>query len=816
MGMYHGRRNEGLRILLLDTKGRNPNHYICLALRQALEAAPGVECVIKADYNTAIDDAVQHRCNLFFAFDGEELDRVICARVAAVCNLALLWVTEDPYELSRNVANADLFDLIFTNDTGCVSAYGAKGRHLPLAGSRPFHWRPLQEGSAALRYDTFFAGTAWPNRVELIRQLLDAAKGGAAIKAKIALPTNEHLPAFELQLPKSQFAWRMAPPDFASFANRSVSTILLPRLFSASGNRDFAETPPPRLYEAALAGTVQLVQSTLAEAAQYFEPGQDFIYFDTAHELLEAIRDLRADGAWRNQIAGRAQAKALARHCYEHRVAEVLAEVGMLQPASRAPILRSRPRLLFVVHNVVENGNFGGVEVYAKQIAQRLADTYDVFFYVPAPPRSVHLLNPLGELVQKFDFSQVISESQLSCREREEAFSDALTRFGISVVHFHHLIGHVPSLVEIARALGVSTAMTFHDHYAICQNFLLLSFRGGYCRPDEIPQAQCDICLWNGHHALPGSQSVRRAYWDQILGMIDLLVFNTSGVRSLNARIFPAVAAHKNIAVLSVPIVSPRAIRPSAHARRLSIAVLGNFTAHKGADVVARVIALLDNREFEFHIFGRIDTAYRWLSDARRFPAVHVHGPYSPTEIPSALGECDVSLHLSIFPETYCLTLSECFARGLVPIVADIGALGERVVDGVNGLKIAADAEGELLQALRRLAETPDLLDTLRANISAAPIAMIEPHCDELRALYKPLNDAAGRHAAAAEDVGALSLAKLHRPAILNWTTPLQAHSDTAPKRRLGKLLFRGVGHLRRNGFISTCMAAFQYTKRHL
>lgn len=97
----------GLRILLLDTKTQNPNHYICLAIQQAFMATSGVDHVVKAELHNAVSEAVKHGCNLFFAFDGEELEFSICSRVAAVCGLSVLWVTEDPYELNTNVANAD-------------------------------------------------------------------------------------------------------------------------------------------------------------------------------------------------------------------------------------------------------------------------------------------------------------------------------------------------------------------------------------------------------------------------------------------------------------------------------------------------------------------------------------------------------------------------------------------------------------------------------------------------------------------------------------------------------------------------------------
>jgi glycosyltransferase involved in cell wall biosynthesis/spore maturation protein CgeB len=813
--------NAGFRILLLDTKSENPNHYICLAIREALKGMAGVDFVVKADYSNAVSLAVQHHCNLFLAFDGEAMDRLICSRVAAVCGTSVLWVTEDPYEMSVNVANADLFNLVFTNDSSCVAAYGEKGRHLPLAGAKPFHFLPIQEDPKALRYDVFFAGTAWPNRVALLKQVLESNWGGEKVKAKIALPTNPYLPPVDLPLPLSQINWRTSPADFTSFANKSLSTLVLPRVFSASGNRDFAETPPPRLYEAALAGTVQLVQSKLTEAGQYFEAGQDFLYFDSAKDLIEKLAALRADINWRNQISRRAQDKALAKHCYENRMAVILDEVRKLKqltPPTRAVISKAagKPKILFVVHNVVGNINFGGVEVYLKHITGALAQEYEPYFYMSNPhshPNSTVLLDSQGSIIRTYEFSQPLSIWQLSCIERQNAFVSVLTNFDISLIHFHHLIGHVPSLVEIAQALGVPTVMTMHDHYAICHEFMLLSFKGQYCHPDEIALSQCDICLWHKHNILPGGQAARRTYWDRILGMVGTLIFNTSGSRELTAKIYPSVSGHKDIAILPVPRdpVQVQTGNKLPKKNSLNIAILGNFLHHKGSEVINRVMPLFKGSNVEFHIFGRINVQYEYLRSPEEFPFIHVYGAYEPGQIPEEINSCEVSLHLSIWPETYCLTLSEAWDRGLVPIVSDLGALGERVTDGVNGLKIKPDSEGDLEQAIHRLMETPGLLESLRKNIGSAPISRTEPHVAGLRKIY---GESILRSELKTASEGLLkgdSLKSWH-PMIANWASVLLPPPAPPP---VG-LARRVVRHIRKRGLLSMLQRSVQYLKERL
>jgi hypothetical protein len=218
-------------------------------------------------------------------------------------------------------------------------------------------------------------------------------------------------------------------------------------------------------------------------------------------------------------------------------------------------------------------------------------------------------------------------------------------------------------------------------------------------------------------------------------------------VRHLVSSIYPAVRQHRRTQVLPAPILDDRALETSVtkpleswrQGSALKVALLGNVTVGKGGDLFAPAAFALAGAPVEFHVFGRIDDAYRHLEDKRQFPNVFVHGQYLADELPAELLQCDVSVHVSIWPETYCLTLSEAWQNRIVPIVTDIGALGERVRNRVNGLKIRVGEEGDLINAIRLLAEDRDLLASLRANISRDLYSTVTPHVQALTAEYHAL-----------------------------------------------------------------------------
>lgn len=117
-------------------------------------------------------------------------------------------------------------------------------------------------------------------------------------------------------------------------------------------------------------------------------------------------------------------------------------------------------------------------------------------------------------------------------------------------------------------------------------------------------------------------------------------------------------------------------------------------------------------------------------------PNVTYYGRYTPGDL-DALGLADVSLHLSIWPETFCIALSEAWQAGLVPIVTDIGALGERVADGVNGFKVPVGDVSSVLNRLEMLRVSPQMLEAMRSRIGPHLWADNREYAEALLQLYR-------------------------------------------------------------------------------
>jgi glycosyltransferase involved in cell wall biosynthesis len=424
-------------------------------------------------------------------------------------------------------------------------------------------------------------------------------------------------------------------------------------------------------------------------------------------------------------------------------------------------------RLLFVCHNHISLGNFGGVEVYTDLLARSLPEDMEPLIYFPdrsfPESRLLRLLDVRKGTTRDVRFSTGWSTATLTNTEREQEFAKLLHDERIDLVHFHHMLGHPWSLPLVARTLGVPTVTTVEDYYASCAHLNLINPMRRFCRAAELPAEACDMCLQEGsiHRQFssgalsressaaslaeqrrvgPGSQASRRGYVASVIDAHDLVIFISRAAQEHTLNLLPISPRPRQTTVEGLPIPPPH----TAQARRefvapLRVAVPGNLSFIKGADALCRIFSATRNESIEFHVFGRIDAPYDDILKTLDLPHVHLHGGYQPRDSCSKLATCDVSLLLSIWPETYVLTLSESWRADVVPIVTDIGALGERVAHNVNGFKVPVDEPSAVVNKLREILHDPRQLPRIRRNIHEGLYRRLDDHLGVLTGHYRRL-----------------------------------------------------------------------------
>lgn len=726
-------------VLLINSKRSDPNYYICLQIRNALKQHGDVESVVLADYSNAATIVQGGRFNLLFVYGGESINQPVVQVLKRACGNAIVWFTEDPYELNNNIHSSELFDLVFTNDPGSVADYPHTAFFLPLASSEEFHFFPVPENDDAYRYDLSFIGTAWPNRTKMIEALMQAKP---EFKYKLALPTNEHLPKFKLPIPESEINWRTPNTELAKIANNSRFSLILHREFSASGNKEKAESPGPRLFEIAMAGGLLLVDDSIELNSDLFSPGTEYLPFKNLKECLTQIEYYADKPHERKKIIEAAQQRAIQYHTYDQRINSLFEKVNAkLSPeASKLPDLdqKENKKLLIVVHNVVNVQPFGGVEVYVDSILKKLKDDYDIYFYIPNKQKDQHksyaVLDAEYNLIEEVDFSFPINGNWLSEPERESRFFDLLVKYKIDIVHYHHFLDQIPSLPLISKVLGIKSIISIHDYYFICDSFNLYNEKHQYCDVRNRSIESCDLCASKRVGFVRGAIQKRRTFYERALKNADVVLGYSETTKAYHQSIFKGL---DNIQITPLPTTTMNQNRPeSKQTEKFMVAILGNFSAHKGADLYLDIFKYMADENVEFHLYGKMNDHYSHVLDSWNLKNVFVHKEYAVSELNVLLKDKNLSLHLSTWPETFLLTLSESWDNGLVPIVSDIGALGERVTDGVDGFIVPVNDSGAVVHIIRRLMNDIELYKTIFANVQSLKLTNFDEHIEFLEKIY--------------------------------------------------------------------------------
>lgn len=732
---------KSLSVLLLDTEPRTHNFYITLGIADALRQNPFVDRVVLASHKDAIRKFVDDKLDTFIAFGGSHRHTDLLARICCLADLSILWTTEDPYAVVENVRSSVCFDVIFSNDNASVASYGGRAYHLPLAANPLFQDLPVKANEEEYLYDLLFIGTAWPNRTRSINRIISSF--GPELKVKLALPWNEFTGQPQLDNRDLIIDWRCGNGDFARFANTSKVVLTLPRDFTISPeSRATGSTPPPRLFETALAGGFQIIVSPEPEIRDYYDSEAEVLVCTCDDEAISLIRQMLADPERRMSMAARARARTLREHLYEHRIQQMLSRALAHRRSSAQASLISKKRktVLFVSHNRQTRFPGGGVEIYQEFLSDRFHD-HDVVFLFPTVKNGRTLLCVEGKDVAYELECATMNRQLLTDPQIESFFEKILFEQGIDVVHFHHLL-HLPlSLPLIAQACGVAIVWQIHDYYLICDHYNLLNNDQRFCDVVNNGSNYCNTCL-STVEGYPHDVKVRRdEFVALVVKAVDAFIASSPSSGHYLRSFFHEVDANR-INIIELPALGKACSKKKAKDvsfAHLNVAIPGVFNEAKGGRCLIEVMRRCADYEIYFKILGRADPYFEEQIKLIGSKRIVVQNGYDQTEIIHLMSDCDVSLHLSIWPETYMLSLTEAWQAGLVPIVTALGAPGERVTDGVDGFIVPPSDSNAAVACLTRLLLDRAILTSMREAVQAKEFTTPEKHVAAIERLYERL-----------------------------------------------------------------------------
>ncbi|MEA3377710.1 MAG: glycosyltransferase family 4 protein [Chloroflexota bacterium] len=368
-------------------------------------------------------------------------------------------------------------------------------------------------------------------------------------------------------------------------------------------------------------------------------------------------------------------------------------------------------RVALVVHKFPP-ASLGGTEIYTHNLARELSrQGHDVFVFYRHDEAGVRESDTTWEEREGFRVCRVSRPLDIASapaftqfldtffnRGIERAFQRFLDKVEPDIIHFQHVMSLSYRLIGLAKQRDLPSLLTLHDYWFICANSQLIWPDGQVCRGKALG-LNCARCVLTARVNSPLLQLLRPAI-APLLGIRDALVRRTALAADLliapshfliqqyNEAGFPADRFVYLENGIDVERIRRYRHQPSPDGK-LRFTYLGSLAWQKGVHVLVKAFQGIPAEEAVLKIYG----------DPTVFPdyAAHLQEIADPTstrfeglvpneEVGRVLAETDVVVVPSLWYENSPVVIEEAFAAGVPVVASKIGALTEKVRNGISGL----------------------------------------------------------------------------------------------------------------------------------
>jgi GT2 family glycosyltransferase/glycosyltransferase involved in cell wall biosynthesis len=242
----------------------------------------------------------------------------------------------------------------------------------------------------------------------------------------------------------------------------------------------------------------------------------------------------------------------------------------------------------------------------------------------------------------------------------------------------HHLIGHDHRLLDLFQRLAIPYEMVVHDYASLCPRINLVGAGRRYCGEPDL--AGCEACIGdagslNDETIAPGALRDRSAA--EFAGASRVVV-PSNDVATRLRRYFPSVQPSLGKWEDDGDLPAPEPVRESEDGIQ-RVCVIGAIGIEKGYDMLLACARDAADRSLplRFHLVGHSCDDGRLLATG----TVQITGRYEEHEAVALIRRQQAQLAwlTSLWPETWCYTLTQAWQAGLNVLAFDIGAPADRI-----------------------------------------------------------------------------------------------------------------------------------------
>jgi len=398
-------------------------------------------------------------------------------------------------------------------------------------------------------------------------------------------------------------------------------------------------------------------------------------------------------------------------------------------------------RIALVVHKFPPV-SVGGTEIYTLNLAQELSRRgHNVFVFYRHDGTTVGQGEMAWEerdgfracrVSRAFDLKSAPPVAQFLDTffnpDIERAFLRFLDEVRPDIVHFQHVMLLSYRLIGLAKRRGLPALLTLHDYWFICSNSQLIWPDARVCRGKALGLncARCALARIRSPFTQPLRPLVAAFFQvrDSLVRQAALEAHRLiAPSRFLIQQYVQAGFPSERFVYLEngidVERIQRYPRRPSADGR-VRFTYLGSLAWQKGVHVVVEAFRGIPAERAVLRIYG----------DPTVFPeyTVHLHQLADPTntffegmvpneEVGRVLADTDVVVVPSLWYENSPVVIQEAFAAGVPVIASRLGALAEKVRDGVDGWLCPPGRAEAWYSSLLTVVEHPEHWQGFRADL---------------------------------------------------------------------------------------------------
>ena len=351
-------------------------------------------------------------------------------------------------------------------------------------------------------------------------------------------------------------------------------------------------------------------------------------------------------------------------------------------------------KILYVLHSGVTGGTF----LTNKDLMRNVEKEYEIYLltaedndfkiyeysknelkFIKRYPRHLNINVPIND--SKIEFN-VWNATEFHNSWFSFIYFDILTEFNIDIVHIRHLINHSFDLPQIANKLDIPVMLSFHDFYFICPFYVLLNENSQYCAgkcSDNDKNCYCPMDSLDNIN----SKDIISKWRNNVLEMfsyVDYFVTTSEIVKKLFLDIYKdeTIINSDNFKVIEhgrdFPELNKTYYEIPSFEKPIKILCPANhLNIMKGSELIKQIKLEDKNNIIEFHFLGKChDNLEEHGISHGRFERDDFYKKVDKIK-PSFIGI------FSIWPETFCHTLTEAWSCGIPVIGTNIGVIEDRI-----------------------------------------------------------------------------------------------------------------------------------------